>query len=237
MIANAVDVKACLERVLALMADRDKINEDIAQVLEDYKPKGVIGKGIRRVATLRRMDPGKRRNDEQLYSDYEDALGALPEAVELVRAGKTYDEAAEATGLSRATVARMVRAAREVSNGKDFETPHDPETGEINPGEGAADAAKPVTAQAAAPTEVETALDTPPSPEPEFEVGTGTHSEEGGVANSVRDGGAPVATSTVGPAVTTSFAMALGAESIARREAKHAEDDLAIPAYLRRVRA
>lgn len=185
MIANATDVKSCLERVLALMAERDKINEGIADVIEEFKPKGVLGKGIRRVATLRRMDPSKRRSDEQLYTDYEDALGSLPEAVELVRAGKTYDEAAEATGLSRATVARMVKAAREVSNGRENETPaHDPATGEVITE--TQDAAPQGESFPEATQTVEIAPP-PVTPVPDGGVGAGTHSETAGLDTSPGD--------------------------------------------------
>jgi hypothetical protein len=65
--------------------------------------------------------------------------------------------------------------------------------------------------------------------------------EQGDRQSPLRDGGAPVETSTVGPAVTTlaDEAERLGLTGVvaileARREA---EDDLAIPAHLRRVRA
>ncbi len=257
MIANASDVKACLERVLALMAERDKINEDIADVLDEYKPKGVLGKGIRRVATLRRMDPNKRRSDEQLYTDYEDALGSLPEAVELVRAGKTYDEAAEATGLSRATVARMVKAAREVSNGRENETPALPAAGvpaapvrdeclsgrdetsdehsTSNDGENgeASQDASPATSDCAI------GAATPPLPNPEREARSGTTSDREADTSGADAGQPSPPSDPAAHAVNPDPSPERVSLAIINGQGTHPgtnSDDLTIPPFLRRER-
>lgn len=148
MISDPRDVKECLTRVLALMERRDEINEDIAKVLADYKGRGVVPKGIRRVAALQRMDAAKRRSDEEMYAEYEGALSVVAEAAQVIAAGGTYQDAQDKTGLSRATVARIAATTRrvsnekdfetvaEVSNQEDFETAHDPDTGEITESSG-----------------------------------------------------------------------------------------------------
>jgi uncharacterized protein (UPF0335 family) len=110
-------------------------------------------------------------------------------ALLLALPGATYRGVAEQTGIPRSTLQRRVPRK---SNGTT--PPHDRETGEIPPEQ-----------------------ERPEQQSPVGQAAPFVDTVEGGVANLVRDGGAPVATSTVGPAVTT--------------------DDLEIPPFLDQRRA
>ncbi len=189
--------------------ERDKRSAQIRAIVKAAKEVGYDTKAIRKVFTRERMDEAERAKQDDLLETYEGALGSKGRALRAISEGVPVGEAAKANGVHRATLARSRNRNTDVANEPSNATPHDPETGEI-----------------------ETALDIPPPAGPEFEVGTGTHSEEQGDRQSpLRDGGAPVETSTVGPAVTTPFMTN-------NRELNYtiAEDDLAIPPHLKRER-
>jgi uncharacterized protein (UPF0335 family) len=188
---------------------RDQRTKSIAGVVTDARAKGIDGKALRKVFVRERMEPEKRQREDDTLRAYEDALGGKGRALRAIANGATLDEAAEIGGVHRATVARASAVAKQASNAT---PPHDPETGEI--------------AEYGEEVGVNTPRHTPGSRArrmPDEEVSapnSGTHSEEQGDRQSpLRDGGAPVATSTAGPAVTTP------------------PDDLAIPVFLQRSAA
>ena len=185
-------LKSLVERIERLMDERDGIASDIRDIYSEAKGVGYIPKALRKVVARMRANQADLAEEETLIELYEAALGRVGKAMAAVRAGATLDDAAEANGIDRATLARARAVAKQSEN-----------------------------ATVAKPTEIATPV-------------------EGGVHTQFY-GGAPVATSTAGPAVTTlaDEAERLGLTGVvaileARREA---EDHLAIPAHLRRVRA
>jgi uncharacterized protein (UPF0335 family) len=145
---NADRLKSFVERVENLEEEKKAIGSDIKDVYAEAKGVGYDVKTMRKVVSLRKMDAADRATQEDLLETYLHALGmTMGSAVREVMAGAGVRETATKHGVSRSALSRSVPKS---------DAPTDLGTGEIPPGEGAADAAKPVTAQAAAPPEVET---------------------------------------------------------------------------------
>jgi uncharacterized protein (UPF0335 family) len=179
-------LKSLVERIERLMDERDGLGEDIRDVFTEVKSAGYVPKVLRKVIVRRRMDPSKRAEEDSWQEMYESALdGPTRKALTMAASGATARQIEAETGIDQATVARSVSLKKR----RETKPPHDPETGEIN---------KEVDHDAGLVTlpASEVARVAPPTPP--------ANSVESGVANLARDGGAPVETSTVGPAVTTS---------------------------------
>ncbi len=169
--------------------DRQKGETELQRgVFKRAREKHFDVKALRIVLQRRAMETTRR--DEQDYNvhAYELALGAKKLAVEAMEQGATAREAARAHGLPRAAVTAL-KAGTENGNFEP-EPDHDPATGEvieINPEQGEDGTAKPV-GQSSPPEAPETApQNSAPLPAPDGGVGAGTHPEEGGAPNPVRD--------------------------------------------------
>ena len=214
-------LQSIVARIDRLMVEREDISDAIRDIYSEAKGVGYIPKALRKVVARMRANQADLAEEETLIELYEAALGRVGKAMAAVRAGATLDDAAEANGIDRATLARARAVAKQSEN-----------------------------ATVAKPTEIATPVEQGDRQSPLREGGvsvgitTASASPSPPSASGVHTqfyGGAPVATSTAGPAVTTlaDEAERLGLTGVvaileARREA---EDDLAIPAHLRRVRA
>jgi uncharacterized protein (UPF0335 family) len=99
-------LKSLAERIERLMDERDGIASDIRDIYTEAKSAGYIPKALRKVIARLRMDPAKLAEDDTLIELYEAALGPVGKAMKAVREGATWQEASEATGVPRATLAR-----------------------------------------------------------------------------------------------------------------------------------
>jgi uncharacterized protein (UPF0335 family) len=167
-------VASYAERIERLLDERATIDADIKDIYQEVKSADLKPKVLRRAIANKR-----RKVDKQFEEDVEEYAALL-----LALPGATYRGVAEQTGIPKSTLQRRVP-----QRARGTEPPNDPETGEIN---------KEVDHDAGLVTlpASEVARVAPPTPP--------ANSVESGVANLARDGGAPVETSTVGPAVTTS---------------------------------
>tara|TARA_R110000822_G_scaffold125139_1_gene259720 strand:- start:14 stop:484 length:471 start_codon:yes stop_codon:yes gene_type:complete len=109
-------LKSIAERIGRLMDERDGIGSDIRDIYAEAKSAGYIPKALRKVITRLRMDPSKLAEDDTLVELYEAALGPVGKAMQAVREGATLDDAAEANGVHRATVARARAVAKSSEN-------------------------------------------------------------------------------------------------------------------------
>lgn len=219
--------------------ERDKRSAQIRAIVKAAKEVGYDTKAMRKVFTRERMDEAERGKQDDLLEAYEHALGGKGRALRAIEAGAPVGEACAANGVHRATVARARDVAKQASNAT---TPHDSETGEIiestapkanNDGLPDHDSVSESTTEKAAPL-----VQAPCRPQPvsnEQSGGrTGTHSVEGGVANLVRDGGASAGITTASASPSPSkpdlYQRLTGAFNPLQ------DDDLAIPAHLKRER-
>jgi uncharacterized protein (UPF0335 family) len=203
---DPVALRTFLDAMHAHADIRDQRTKSIAGIVTDARGKGVDGKALRKVFVRERMDAEKRQRDDELLKAYEDVLGGKGRALQAIAEGVPVGEACAANGVHRATVARARHVAKQASNAT---PPHDSETGEI---------IEEITlgANNDGPSDHD-------SPAEEI-----IHSvEQGDRQSPLRDGGAPVATSTVGPAVTTLDGLGSNSRGVVC-------DDLAFPPYLDR---
>jgi uncharacterized protein (UPF0335 family) len=237
-------LKSLAERINRLLDEKQGIGADIADIFLEAKSAGYVPKVLRKAIARQRMEPAKRQEEDSILELYEAALdGPTRKALDMAAHGATARQIESATGISRSAVSRSVplqndggttaksvgRSSEEADSGRDA-TPR-PAPISVEQGdrqsplrEGGVSAG--ITTASASPS--------PPS--------AGVHTQF--------YGGAPVATSTAGPAVTTpspdlpvlaADILALppkqAAAVIAVLDALISEDDLAIRAHLRRVRA
>lgn len=113
---SAPRLKSFIERIEKLREEKKAVGSDERDVFSEAKGVGFDAKAMREVLKRRAMDAGDRDEWDMLVDTYEHALGLRGEAARIVSAGGTYDEAAEATGLSRATVARSVASIKNAEN-------------------------------------------------------------------------------------------------------------------------
>ena len=99
-------LKSFVERIAKLHEDRKAIAEDITEVVKEAAGVGYIPKTLRKVVARYLADPAKLAEDDALLETYEAALGRVGKALKAVREGSTWQEASEATGVPRATLAR-----------------------------------------------------------------------------------------------------------------------------------
>lgn len=95
---------------------RDKHSAQIREIVKAAKDAGYDPKAVRKVFVRERMDDAERAKQDDLLESYEGALGPKGAALRAIEQGATLDEAAAATGLGRATVARARAVSRKVSN-------------------------------------------------------------------------------------------------------------------------
>jgi uncharacterized protein (UPF0335 family) len=185
-------VASYAERIERLLDERATIDADIKDIYTEVKSADLKPKVLRKAIANKR-----RKVDKQFEEDVEEYAALL-----LALPGATYRGVAEKTGIPKSTLQRRVPKA---SNGTS--PPHDPETGEILGRDAAlyVSDGETIGAIAAATPQAESAPHATAAPVPDDRVGAGTPSvEQGDRQSPLRDGGAPVETSTVGPAVTTS---------------------------------
>ena len=117
MTTTAFDrLKGFVERIERLREEKKAIGSDERDVFSEAKGVGFDVKAMREVLKRRAMHWSDRDEWDALVDTYEHALGARGEAARIVRAGGTYEEAAVATDLSRATVARSVASRKNLEN-------------------------------------------------------------------------------------------------------------------------
>jgi uncharacterized protein (UPF0335 family) len=147
-------VASYAERIERLLDERAAIDAGIKDIYTEVKAADLKPKVLRKAIANKR-----RKVDKQFEADVEEYAALL-----LALPGATYRGVAEQTGVSKSKLQRLVP-----KRARGTEPDHDPETGElpaagepsapeviappveIPPGEGAAETAKPVKAQAAAP--------------------------------------------------------------------------------------
>jgi uncharacterized protein (UPF0335 family) len=105
-----------VERIERLMDERDGIASDIRDIYSEAKGVGYIPKALRKVVARMRADEAALAEEETLIELYEAALGRVGKAMAAVRAGATLDDAAEANGIDRATLARARAVAKQSEN-------------------------------------------------------------------------------------------------------------------------
>lgn len=109
-------LKGFIERIERLREEKKAIGSDERDVFAEAHGVGYDKKALREVLKRRAMDVHDRDEWDALIDVYEHALGARGEAARIVSSGGTYDEAADKTGLSRASVARAVSSRKNAEN-------------------------------------------------------------------------------------------------------------------------
>ena len=112
----SADLKSIVDRINRVMDERDELTADIRDIYAEAKGRGYIPKALRKVVARLRTDPEKLAEDDALLETYEAALGRVGKAMRAVREGATLDEAAEANGVHRATLARARAVAKQSEN-------------------------------------------------------------------------------------------------------------------------
>lgn len=105
-------LKSLAERIERLMDERDGIQSDIRDIYTEAKSHGYVPKVLRKAITRKRMDAGKRDEEDSILELYEGALGPVGKAVAAVRAGSTWKDAAADHNVPRATLARAVKSQK-----------------------------------------------------------------------------------------------------------------------------
>ena len=172
-------LKSLADRINRLMDERDAIGADIRDIYTEAKGVGYIPKALRKVIARLRMDPAKRAEDDTLVELYEAALGPVGKAMAAVRDGATLDDAAEANGVHRATLARARAVAKTGENATVANHPENataiPEPRTTHPMQ--ANDPAPQGSPPSAPEAGEVVSLAGP-PVPEGGVGTGTHDDD-----------------------------------------------------------
>lgn len=73
-------LKAIVERIERLEEEKKSIADDIRDVYLEAKGNGYDSKALRKVVSLRKMDPDTRREQEAVLETYMHALGMLEAA-------------------------------------------------------------------------------------------------------------------------------------------------------------
>ena len=122
-------LKSIVDRIERLDEEQRSISSDKADIFKEAKSAGYSPKVLRRLLRERRRDVAELEAEEAELAAYRVALGM---AVELVRDhGLSLRDAARKTGTSKSSIHRAL-AVPAVSQ----KASHDPETGEIETGDG-----------------------------------------------------------------------------------------------------
>lgn len=73
---TAAELKAIVERIEALEAEKQAIADDIKEVFSEARSTGFDTKILRKVIALRKVDPAVRAETRSLIDTYMHALGA-----------------------------------------------------------------------------------------------------------------------------------------------------------------
>lgn len=76
---TADQLRSFIERIENLEESKQEIAGDIKEVYAEAKGEGFCTKTMRQVIRIRRMDEAARREQEELITVYERALGMLPD--------------------------------------------------------------------------------------------------------------------------------------------------------------
>lgn len=76
---TADQLRSFIERIEHLESEKKALAEDIKEVYAEAKSEGFDTKIMRQVIRIRRMDEAARREQEELITVYERALGMLPD--------------------------------------------------------------------------------------------------------------------------------------------------------------
>jgi uncharacterized protein (UPF0335 family) len=197
-----LDTKALIGFFKEIEASRDRQKAETEfqrDVFKRAKEKHFDAKAMRIVLQRRAMETSKRDEQDYNVDCYERALEGKKAAIEALEQGATIREAAEAGGISTGSAAALAKGVQESSFVNTVE--QGDRQSPLRDGEASAD----ITTASALPS--------PPS--------AGVHTQF--------YGGAPVATSTVGPAVTT-------IPTVLEIDLYDPEGDgIAIPSFLRRT--
>jgi uncharacterized protein (UPF0335 family) len=102
-------LKALAERIERLMDERDGIQSDIRDIYSEAKGVGYVPKVLRKAITRKRMDAGKRDEEDAILELYEGALSpTMRKVVAMAKAGASSHQIEAETGMDHATVARSV---------------------------------------------------------------------------------------------------------------------------------
>ena len=74
---ESLKLKKFIENIERLEEDKKEISREISDVYKEAKATGFDVKVIRRILSLRKMDPDKRAELEILTESYKEALGML----------------------------------------------------------------------------------------------------------------------------------------------------------------
>lgn len=107
---------ALSKRINAAMDRIDEERDSLRDIYVEAKGQGYIPKMLRKAIARQRMDASKRAEEDSILDLYDHALGNLGAALQSIREGATWEEAAEKHGVKRATLARgaAVSKRREV---------------------------------------------------------------------------------------------------------------------------
>lgn len=106
---SADRLKSFAARIERLMDERDGIPADIRDIYTEAKSVGYVPKVLRKAITRKRMDAGKRDEEDAILELYEGALDAKTrKAVKMAAEGATARQIEAETGIDHATVARSV---------------------------------------------------------------------------------------------------------------------------------
>lgn len=241
---SAGRLKSFIERIERLIEERQGIQGDIKDVFSEAKGVGYDVTTMRKVIQIRAMDPADRAERESLLDTYLHALGTVDRIEARLEAGDSVRAAAEATGASKSTVHRVSQKRENSKNGTaklEVITPPEavslPLAREINPGEGAAGTAKPDGQAAPLGSSIGSSqkaeVDLPGDhagdrSEPSAPVPQGVNADpppDRGTTVAHRENGQGAHSGTLFERITGAFPKAAP------------EDDLQIPAFLRRVPA
>lgn len=70
-------LKSFVERIERLNADKDEISQDIAEVYLELKGDGFDPVIVRKIISMRKLDPAKRQEIEALIDLYLSSIGSL----------------------------------------------------------------------------------------------------------------------------------------------------------------
>lgn len=68
-------LKSFIERIERLSEEKDNISEDIKEVYAELKGVGFDTKTVKQIIKIRKLDPDKRREAEELFELYLSAIG------------------------------------------------------------------------------------------------------------------------------------------------------------------
>lgn len=71
------ELLAFIERVQVVHSQRDDLNDDLSDLYKEMKSSGFETKIVKKIIAQRRMDPGKRAEQEALLDLYLNALGSV----------------------------------------------------------------------------------------------------------------------------------------------------------------